>query len=298
MTTLILHPGSPKTATSTLQHVLRANRSLLSSAGVGLILPEDLRGKAYLGNYLAAYRGEDVPDMARCTKDFFAPILGRHELVICSEETFCHDFMPSRKLASGGIDRAARSAELMGTTGATRTKVVLSIRPQVNFLTSTYTHFVHRHREARHFSAWLKAEVSLPDLLWQPAVGAFQDRFGAESVQALTLAMTQEVGMNGFLRAALDAFGIGHLGLDMNTDEVHNPSPSQRAVHLCRVMNNEIIHPNRSEKVNTALMSTFPVVDFGKFVPLDWTLPDELASLFEADHSAALTSSKAGASTL
>ncbi|WP_265501170.1 hypothetical protein [Paracoccus beibuensis] len=289
MTTLILHPGSPKTATSTLQHVLRANRALLSGAGVGLILPEDLRGKPYLGRYLAAYRGEHVPDMAQRTEAFFAPFLGRHEHVICSEETFCHDFMPSRKFASGGIDRAARTAELLSMTGAARTRIVLGVRPQVDLLTSTYTHFVHRHRETRSFTEWLDAEVNLPDLLWKPVVDAFRERFGAESVHAISLAMTRDVGMQGYLRAVLTAFGIGHLGLDLDTDKVHNPSPSQRAVHLCRIMNNEIAHPKRSETINTSLVETFPVAEFGKFVPEDWTLPENMQSLYAADHSAALS---------
>jgi len=288
MTTLILHPGSPKTATSTLQQILRGNRAHLAAEGVGLILPEDLRGKPFLGRFLSAYRGTEIPDMDQHCAAFFKPFLARHDYVICSEETFCHDFMPSRKFAQGGIDRADIAAALLSRTGAARTRVVLSIRPQVDFLISTYTHFVHRHRESNDFATWLTKQVDLPRLLWEPAVQAFRNHFGAEAVHVVSLAMTRQVGMVGYLQTMMDAFGIGHLNLEMRTDRVHNPSPSLRAVHLCRVMNREIANQRRSEIINSALVETFPVSEFGKFTPPEWSLSDDLVKLYEADHATAL----------
>lgn len=289
MTTLILHPGSPKTATSTLQQILRGNRHRLAAEGIGLILPEDLRGTPFLGRFLSAYRGADIPDVDQHCAAFFKPFFARHDYIICSEETFCHDFMPSHKFAQGGIDRADISADLLSRTGAAHTRVVLSIRPQVDFLISTYTHFVHRHRETNDFATWLIKQVDLPHLLWDPAVQAFRNRFGAEAVHVVSLSMTRQVGMIGYLQAMMDAFGIGHLNLEMPTDRVHNPSPSQRAVHLCRVMNREIANQRRSEIINSTLVETFPVSEFGKFTPPEWTLPDDLAALYAADHAAALS---------
>lgn len=287
MSKLILHPGAPKTATSTLQHLLRVNRTLLSGAGIGLILPEDMRGHPWLGAYLAAYRGETISGMDARTAEFFRPFMERHDHVICTEETLCHDFMPSRKFASGGIDGAERAAALLAAAGASRQQVVLSIRPQADFLTSTYTHFVHRHRETRDFADWFAAEVDADALLWQPAIQAFRDRFGADAVRVVSLALTRQGGMKAYLQAMLDAFGIGHLGLDLDAGRVHNPSPSQRAVHLCRIMNQEIAHPKRSETINSALVETFPVAEFGKFTPEGWTLPEGLARTYAEDHAAA-----------
>lgn len=286
MTTLILHPGSPKTATSTLQHVLRSNRTMLSAAGVGLILPEDLRGNPYLGRYLAAYRGGTIRDMNQHTADFFGPVLARHDRVICSEETFCHDFMPSRKFGDGGIDRADVTAELLSHSGAARTKVVLSIRPQLDFLISTYTHFVHRHRETLDFPQWLEAQVDLSRMNWAPVVQAFRDRFSSDGVQAVSLA--EHPNITAFVVAMMGAFGIGHLPLELSTDQVHNPSPSLRAVHLCRIMNQEITSPKRAETINSALVDTFPVAQFGKFKPTDWSLPPELAAHFASDLASVL----------
>ncbi len=288
MTTLIVHPGSPKTATSTLQHILRLNRARLSRAGVGLILPEDLRGHDYLGLYLAAYRGRRVDNIAQATNDFFAPYLARYDRVICSEETFCHDFMPSRKFGTGGIDRGERAAEILSDCGAAQVRIVLTIRPQAALLSSTYAHFVHRQHESRDFKGWLDAEVDLGALLWQPAVRAFEARFGAAAVDVVPMTAIAEVGMDGYMSRILASFGLGGLTLKLDTEEVHNPSPSMRAVQLCRVMNREVLNPMRAELVNDALVDIFPVEEFGKFSPQNWTMPEALAQTFAEDYAAAL----------
>jgi hypothetical protein len=49
--------------------------------------------------------------------------------------------------------------------------------------------------------------------------------------------------------------------------EMHNESPSKRAVELCLVMNSHIGSANRSVRVNTNLVSVFPQEEFGKFSP-------------------------------
>lgn len=286
MTTLVIHPGSPKTATSTLQHILRAHRAALVQQNIGLILPEDIRGKGYLGRYLAVYRGRPVLDIREATEAFFAPYL-RFDTVVCSEETFCHDFMPSRKFATGGIDRAEIAAELLAMTGFDRVEVVLTIRPQVGLLASTYSHFVHRQREARSFEEWLNAEVDLERLLWRPVIAAFRNQFGTDAVRVLSLEMARLGGMDAFLLAVLGAMRIGHLGLSVSSDTVHNPSPSARAVELCCVMNSHIANVERSEKVNTVIVEQFPVEEFGRFKP-DWSPPAKLAERYAADHEAAL----------
>lgn len=288
MTTLTIHPGSPKTATSTLQYILRKNRQRLSAAGVGLILPEDLRGRPYLGDYLSAYRQENFEGIAQKTADFFGPVLDKYEHVICSEETFCHDYMPSRKYGAGGIDRSQAAAEILSSSGAEDTRIILSIRPQIDLLTSTYTHFVHRHREARDFSAWLKDEVVLENLLWRPAVQSFRHRFGPDAVKVVSLALVRECGMDRYIDDMLKALGIGHLGLEIFSDEVHNPSPSQRAVHLCRIMNAEIVNTDRSERINTYILNMFTTAEFGKFRPKESEIPVEMIRIFAEDHSLAL----------
>lgn len=290
MTTLVIHPGSPKTATSTLQRLLAAQRRKLALRSVGLILPENIRGKEVLGHYLEAYRGGDSAAWTEAAPGFFAEAATK-ERVICTEETFCHDFMPSRRYGHGGIDRAEVAAELLSRCGGfDRVEIVLTIRPQFDLLVSTYTHFVHRHREHRNFRDWLAAEVEPESMMWRPVVAAFRSRFGAGNVRVVSLATAREDGMEGYVRDVLVAFGLDPAGLKLTAEKVHNPSPSQRAVELCRLMNGEIKMPRKSEQVNSFLVQTFPVEEFGKFRPA-WKPDAALAALWEADHAAALAAS-------
>lgn len=287
MTTLVLHPGSPKTATSTLQHILRSNKDLLAEHGIGLILPEDIRGTGYFAKYIPAYRSQNTQDLGQLTKEFFAPHFGKFDRVICSDETFCHDFMPSREKNRGGIDGADFAADELGKTGFGKTEIVLTIRPQVELLTSSYTHFVHRRRESRAFEDWLASEVDLNRLLWRPAVQAFRARFGNEQVAVISMAMARETGMHTYLQAVLRAMTGNGVDLVFSEEKVHNPSASARAVELCRVMNSHIVHKKKSGAVNTCLVTQFPSEEFGKFAP-DWRPSKVLADRLCDDHAAAL----------
>lgn len=291
MTTIVFHPGSPKTATSTLQHVLAQNRAALGRRGIGVILPQDIRGNPYLGKYLAVYRGKALPDMRAASEAFFRP-WRKYQLVICSEETFCHDFMPSRKFGLGGIDRADVAAELLSMSGFDQTEIVLTIRTQRDLLISTYSHFIHRHREFRRFPEWLQHEVDLERMFWMPAIRAFRDRFGASAVRVVSMAgtdkrVTGEGGISGYLGAVLAALRIDARGLNLSADQVHNPSPSGRAAALCRVINQRIPEVELAEKVNSFLISTFPVAEYGKLLPR-MSLPPGMAKRFNKDHAEAL----------
>lgn len=292
MTRIVFHPGSPKTATSTLQHVLAQNRAALGRRGIGVILPQDIRGNPYLGKYLAVYRGKSLPDMRQATEAFFRP-WRKYQLVICSEETFCHDFMPSRKFGLGGIDRAEVAAELLSMSGFDQTEIVLTIRPQRDLLISTYSHFIHRHREFRRFPEWLQQEVDLERLFWMPAVGAFRDRFGEGAVRVVSMMTADkppagEGGMAAYLSAILAAMRIDVKGLNLAADQVHNPSPSRRAATLCRVINQRVPELDLAEKVNGFLISTFPVAEYGKLLPR-LTLPPGMIRRFIKDHAEALS---------
>lgn len=287
MATLILHPGSPKTATTTLQHIMREHRVGLEKRGVGLILPEDIRGKPFLGAYMAAYRGKHVRQFPRIAADFFAPYLARFQTVICSEETFCHDFMPSRRLGDGGIDRAAITARLLSHAGAEHTRVVLTIRPQMAFLVSTYTHFVHRQGECRSFPEWFDAEVQGPQLRWAPVVEAFRNQFGSEAVRVVSMGQYRQI--EDFLRAALDAMDLGDVPVALPPDDRMNPSPSARAVQMCRKINSVVLDNGMSEKLNTTIVAEYPVKDYGKFAPNLWVRPLGLEDQFNVDHEAAVT---------
>lgn len=289
MTVIVFHPGAPKTATSTLQHLLQEKRAMLERRGIGVILPQDIRGSSFLAKYLAVYRGRPLADMAEASAAFFRP-WRRFDMVICSEETFCHDFMPSRRFGLGGIDRAEEAARLLSLSGFPQTRIVLTIRPQRDLLVSTYAHFVHRHREQRSFHQWLRSEVDLERLLWRPAVEAFRQRFGASAVKVVSMKAPVAGGSGGgdaYFRAILDALGIPMPGVELAVDRVHNPSPSARAVGLCRALNQRIPEGDLVEGLNSILIRTFPVERHGRFSPR-FDLPPGLGRLFAEDHASVL----------
>ena len=53
-------------------------------------------------------------------------------------------------------------------------------------------------------------------------------------------------------------------------------------------MNREIANKKKSETINSALVETFSVAEFGKFAPFNWSLPGDLAELYAADYAAVL----------
>lgn len=287
MKRLIVHPGSPKTATSTLQNILRVNRNVLRKQKVGLILPDDIRGKGFFVTYMKAYREGKAADVRGAWDKVLEPFVKEFDTILISEETLCLDFMPSRIHAQGGIDRSERAAELIAQSGFASHDIVMTIRPQLDFLTSTYTHFVHRQQERRPFEEWLAAEVALDKVNWVPAVRAFRQTFGSDHVRVVSMARTKAGGIQSYLEEVLGALGLNVGSLTFPKDEVRNPSASARAVDLCRIMNAEIRNPEKSRKVNSFLIKTFPVSEFGRFSPT-WTPPAELAQGWDRDHEAAL----------
>lgn len=283
MKKLIIHPGSPKTATSSFQHYLRNNKAKLEERGIGVVLPRDIRGSRYLGAYLEAYRGRPVADLPQIARDFYRPFLDAFDTVILSEETMCHDFMPSKRFGHGGIDRAEEAARLIAQSGFDDYQIVLTIRPQWEMLTSTYTHFVHRHREARSFGEWVTDEVALDRMMWADVVQAFAQVFGRRAVSVVSMVGPFAEYRDRFLKA------LGS-GIDWDlADEgaVFNPSPSARAVSICRMLNREIREPQKSERINTLIVDQFPAREYGKYLP-HWQLPPKWAAAFDADFARAV----------
>ncbi|RMC29676.1 hypothetical protein [Paracoccus alkanivorans] len=287
MKKLIVHPGSPKTATSTIQHVLRQNRAKLEQAGIGLILPGDIRGHSYLGAYLASYRSDEPFDISHASAEFYEKYISQFDTVIVSEETFCHDFMPSKKFGYGGIDRAETSAELISQNPFDKTEIVLTIRPHVEFIISTYTHFVHRHREGRSFDHWYKDVVGLHRFSWETAVSAFKSQFSPEDVKVVSMSTAKENGIGHYVRDVIIALGLEGVLPDPTVGEVHNPSPSKRAVELCTMLNQTIVNPKKSNLVNTFIVENFPTSEFGKFAPVVQLQP-EVRHMFHRDYALAV----------
>jgi hypothetical protein len=245
------------------------------------MLPADLRGHPILGEYLHRYRADDEKPMSRkMVEDYFGQFEG-YESIFISEETFCHDFMPSKRMATGGINRASRAAALLRSLPFDDIRIILTIRSHLSLLISTYTHYVHRHREHREFSDWLASEVAVGEVSWQPAIDSFVEKFDIENVSVLPFETVKQSGISGYAAEFLRMAGIDPSFLNLSVTEVQNPSPSMRAIELCRVINWNVKNPIKSEKVNNLLVKEFPVSEFGKFQPAQEILDRISATLSE-----------------
>lgn len=269
MATLIIHPGSPKTATTCIQSALDKNKRAIAA------LPErtrvlsinDFRGHEILKTFLQYYRDHTQTIDMRVVNDFFRGMDDMYDKVIISEETFCHDFMPSKKFSQGGIDKTQKTIDFINSIPLEKKKVVLTIKKQTSLLVSTYTHFLHRHRETRSFSNWIENEVNHTRLSWLKAVDTFDEAFGHENVVVVPLEMSKLQGISGYVDAVFKGFDLDPTNYDTEIVDFHNPSPSRRAVELILKMNNEIKRPDKAASVNDALIRHFPVSEFGKFSP-------------------------------
>ena len=269
MATLIIHPGSPKTATSCIQHVLDRNKPAIESLPerTRVLTIRDFRGHPILKAFMEFYRGKTPNLNSEVIKDFFDGMNDRYDKIIISEETFCLDFMPSKKLSFGGIDKVEKSIEFINAIPIEKKKIVLTIRKQTGLLVSSYTHSLHRRRETLSFANWIETEVNCDNLSWLKVVEHFDDSFGHENVIVVPLEASKLNGISGYVNSVLSGFELDSASFDTSIVDVHNPSPSLRAVNLIRTMNKEIQHVDKSVKVNNALIKHFPVAEFGKFNP-------------------------------
>ena len=281
MPKLLVHPGSPKTATSAIQYVLSKNCAYLNRNGINVLNIDAFRNSELLVDFMNFYRN----DCATVSRDRILAFFEPHrdcDYLLVSEETFCHDFMPSKKFGHGGIDRAARSAEYLSLWPFDDIHVVLTIRNQRSLLLSTYTHFVHRNREHRTFETWLQSEIDVNRLSWLDAIDAFFKVFGRDAVTVLPYEICSSQGIDTYVSEFFGAFDIEDKNLaqlDCTVSDVKNPSPSNKAVKLSRLLNPHIVQPGRSQAVNTYLLNMFTSTEFGKFMPANQDLlqlPDHI----------------------
>lgn len=269
MVTLVIHPGSPKTATTCIQSALDKNRSAIEALRerTRVLTINDFRGHPILKNFMGYYRDPTQSLDTKVINDFFHKMNDQYDKIIISEETFCHDFMPSKKFANGGIDRIEKTIGFINAIPIEKKKIVLTIKKQTSLLVSTYTHLIHRHRETRSFSNWIENEIDYENLSWLKAVEQFDESFGHENVVVVPLEISKLQGISGYVNAVFNGFDLDSTSLDTKIVGFRNPSPSRRAVELILKMNKEINRRDKAVKVNNALIKTFPVAEFGKFNP-------------------------------
>lgn len=130
-----LHLGAHKTASTHLQHSLRACRAAFAGAGLRYLDPADLRADGFrLG--LIAQGGTRSESAARR----FAEAAAREKRLLLSEENILGSALSAQPAGRGRLypDAAQRLARVTGLLGGRRAQVFLAVRDPAGFLVSSY----------------------------------------------------------------------------------------------------------------------------------------------------------------
>ena len=227
----IVHVGLPRTGTTSLQHIFSRLRPELAKRGI--LYPELTPGSAvsahlshqHLGEALDGRRpsGERAELLASLGRQLSDPAAA---IVLLSYESLC--LIPERRAAPEllrGVFKAHGYAM----------ETILTVKPQAEYLNSTYTWRMQFLREARTFGRYLQAEMGSPRLdlcalsrQWRSASDGgmravpVRDR---RSVRPLIERFLTELGLLGEVAP--------HLSPD-DTALRENRSPGPATIEACR----------------------------------------------------------------
>jgi hypothetical protein len=179
-----LHIGAHKTATSVVQHWMNQNQALHRPAGLQYLRREELSRLIGWGERLIADPAPLAARMARFNTDpRFRVMIGSYENVM------------GRPFPRGGDGRLYPNAErniqaLDRALGRSSCKVLLSIRPQPDFVESYYLQTIHQGSH-QPFSDWVKG-IDLDRLSWRPMVDALHAAFGRDRVEVIDFRIVRQ----------------------------------------------------------------------------------------------------------
>lgn len=282
MPRLIIHPGAPKTGTSTLQRFLHAHRDVLQKRGIVVLTPANFRRSPFMRACRSATRGKP---MERAALDAFAAEFADVDTVLISEEGFCSGFLLGGWNGPGGFERADLSAEVIANLPFDDIRAVLTVRQQRGFLVSSYVHRVKLHRERRGFRRWLDEAIAPDRLSWARVARAFETRLGEGRVALLPFEIVKAEGAEAYVRAFFESAGLDGAGIDFTRVHAANVSASHLAVVASRAFNRIAWTKKGRSRMNARLTRRFPADRFGGFRPSDPRL-DALAELFAEENEA------------
>ncbi|HEX3610538.1 MAG TPA: hypothetical protein VHU88_02515 [Sporichthyaceae bacterium] len=264
-----LHIGAHKTATSVVQHWLNQNQELHRPAGLQYLRRDELSRMIGWGERLVADPAPLAARLARFHADpRFRTLIGSYENVL------------GRPFPGGGDGRLYPNAErniqaLDRALGRSRCRILLSIRPQPDFVESYYLQSVHQGGW-KTFSAWVKS-VDLDQLSWQPAVDALHATFGRDRVEVLDFRQIKQgdrAWMEHFLHRVDPTLAVP-IGEGRGN---HNRSVSGRGLDIALAVNQHLQTQDERHALRRFLQKHFSNVDSPRPVLFD---PAEKARLWE-----------------
>ena len=165
---LILHIGTPKTGTSSLQQFLFVNHAALKTAGV--LYPKSVLGPPHDPKYQPVFSciyAGNAPALDECLGRIADEADAGCGSVILSSEGFYH-LMP---------DYTERSWDLIRMlAGRYRTQVVVYLRPQAEYLDSVYRQYL---KNPRGINPEYGSSMTITELLGHPRIAQNLDYYGS-----------------------------------------------------------------------------------------------------------------------
>ncbi|HEY3605651.1 MAG TPA: hypothetical protein VGL04_13345 [Sporichthyaceae bacterium] len=263
-----LHVGAHKTGTTVLQKYLSAHEAELRAKGVYYLRRSQLARYAGWGERLV----EDPAPLAARLRKFRAD--PRFRVLIGSNENLMGRPFPKRGDGQLYPQAARNTAALRKALRGTGCKIVLSVRPQPDFLESYYLQTVHQGRD-EPFEEWL-ARVDLTALSWRPMVTSLQEAFGPKRVVVVDFRLIK-AGQEAYLRHLLSRVDP-HWDHDVHFTESRNRSISERGLQMALAANQHLASGAERAALRGFLQTHFSNVDFPRPVLLG---EDRRAALWE-----------------
>ena len=259
-TTVAFHVGAHKTGTSVVQSYLRDNARRLQRKRLYYVHRSAMNELVGWGDKLVADTAPLARKIAQVARiPWFRAVVASHENTL------------GRPFVQGTAGLYPHAATVIPALGRVlhpyRAKVLLSIRPQVEFVESYYLQLIHQGGH-QPFQEWL-SQIDLDALSWRPIVDALHDAFGPQHVEILDFREVQR-DQQAYLRDFFRRIDPD-LSIDVHLPAVRNPSISEKGLRLALAANPHLQSHAERRLMRIFLQDNFSNVDF----PRPRLLPDE-----------------------
>ncbi|MFV0321288.1 MAG: hypothetical protein ACK5LE_02760 [Alphaproteobacteria bacterium] len=240
---LIAHIGAPKTASTSIQHIIKMNKNIVEESGYSFWGPDEIRFHETWGDIFSGYyRNNYSVDLRKCTKNFFKK--SKKNKILLSEESLTHDLMPSQ-WGEGKFARIERTCDIIESM-ADNISIILCIRRQDDFLISTYNHLLHRHGLMVGFEEWLLNNIQITQLSWLSVIDKLEKRFGRKNLTIVPFEYIKK-GIDIFLKSMLKNTNINTEKFNYDYS-IKNPSLNVGGANLAIEVNKLLrMYPKKRE---------------------------------------------------
>lgn len=273
--TVAFHVGAHKTGTSVVQSYLRDNSRRLQRQHLYYVHRSAMNEYVGWGDKLLA----DTAPLSRKLQQvlripWFRVVIASHENTL--GRPFTADAPGLYPHATAVIPALHRALTPF------RSKVFLSIRPQVEFVESYYLQLIHQGG-SQTFDEWV-AGVDLEALSWRPIVDALREAFGPEQVEILDFRQVQrdqQAYLRDFFRRIDPA-----LSVDGSLPAVRNPSISEKGLRLALAANPHLQSHTERRLMRVFLQDNFSNIDYPRPRLLSEEQKQHLHDRYDAEYEA------------